>query len=179
MQELNLKDKKVAVFGLGDQISYAENYADAAGELHDVFQSLGCKMCGYTSMEGYEHEDSKSIRGDKFCGLLCDMVNQEELTPERVENWVNQLRSEGFCDGSASSSTPSTTAEVITSSSEPEVVFQAIEEHSEILDETIRGHGANTGYTPFYNPKSKSTMFVSSDGRSSWTQHDVTSDYSP
>lgn len=30
-----LAQKPVAVFGLGDQVSYAENYADAAGELFD------------------------------------------------------------------------------------------------------------------------------------------------
>lgn len=41
-------------------------------KLHDVFQKLGCKMLGYTSQDGYEHSASKSIRGDKFCGLLCD-----------------------------------------------------------------------------------------------------------
>jgi flavodoxin I len=178
MQELNLKGKKVAVFGLGDQVSYAENYADAAGELHDVFESLGCTMCGYTSQEGYEHEDSKSIRGDKFCGLLCDMVNQEELSAERVENWVNQLRSEGFCDANSSASLSTLTTEVITSS-EPEVVFQAIEEYSDILDATIRGHGGNTGYTPFYNRQSKSTMWVAADGKSCYYTTDVTSDCSP
>ena len=41
MQDLDIKGKKVAVFGLGDQVSYAENYADATGELHDVFANLG------------------------------------------------------------------------------------------------------------------------------------------
>ena len=94
-----LQTKKVAVFGLGDQISYAENYADATGELHDVFQNLGCNMgYGYTSQDGYEHEASKSILPDhdnKFCGLLCDMVNQEELTTERyvyVCNGINSNR---------------------------------------------------------------------------------------
>ena len=74
MQDLSLSTKKVAVFGLGDQESYAENYADATGELHDVFEKLGCTMMGYTSQEGYDHEASKAIRGDLFCGLLCDMV---------------------------------------------------------------------------------------------------------
>jgi len=32
MQELNIAGKKVAVFGLGDSVSYSENYADATGE---------------------------------------------------------------------------------------------------------------------------------------------------
>jgi hypothetical protein len=31
--DLNISGKKVAVFGLGDQISYSENYADASGEV--------------------------------------------------------------------------------------------------------------------------------------------------
>jgi len=99
MQELkNLATKKVAVFGLGDQISYAENYADATGELHDVLNTLGCNMLGQTSMEGYEHEESKAIRGDKFCGLLCDAVNQSEMSEKRVKDWVKQLLAEGILE---------------------------------------------------------------------------------
>ena len=31
--DLNIAGKKVAVFGLGDQISYSENYADGSGEV--------------------------------------------------------------------------------------------------------------------------------------------------
>eukprot|EP00986_Skeletonema_menzelii_P011961 scaffold6338_cov152-Skeletonema_menzelii.AAC.5 len=99
MESLNIEGKKVAVFGLGDSVSYSENYADASGELHDVFESLGCKMFGYISTDGYLHEESKAIRGDKFCGLLLDAVNQEELTEERVKNWVAALISEGFLAG--------------------------------------------------------------------------------
>jgi len=101
MSDLDFTGKKVAVFGLGDSVSYAENFSDAAGELHDVFEKLGCKMYGYVSQEGYLHEDSKSIRGDKFCGLLNDMVNQEELAEGRVEKWVAQLKGEGFLEESA------------------------------------------------------------------------------
>jgi flavodoxin I len=158
MQQLTLQGKKVAVFGLGDQVSYAENYADATGELHDVFQALGAQMFGYTSQEGYEHEDSKSIRGDKFCGLLCDMVNQEELSEERVQNWVAQLRAEGFLDGGAS--IPATSVVDV----QTVQTFSALEENSKMLDTTIQSH-ANTGFRPFYNAKTKSTMWVSADGR--------------
>jgi len=162
MQEFKLDGKKVAVFGLGDQISYAENYADATGELHDVFEGLGCQMMGYTSQEGYEHEDSKAIRGDKFCGLLCDAVNQEELSEERVQNWVAQLKSEGFLEGgSAASVAPTPLA------SEPVAVetFSELEKHSDLLDKDIVTHSGSV-FTPHYNPQTKSTMWVSADGRS-------------
>lgn len=162
MQEFKLDGKKVAVFGLGDQISYAENYADATGELHDVFEGLGCQMMGYTSQEGYEHEDSKAIRGDKFFGLLCDAVNQEELSEERVQNWVAQLKSEGFLEGgSAASVAPTPLA------SEPVAVetFSELEKHSDLLDKAIETHSGSV-FTPHYNPQTKSTMWVSADGRS-------------
>jgi flavodoxin I len=176
MQELNIQGKKVAVFGLGDQVSYAENYADAAGELHDVFENLGCQLYGYTSQDGYEHEDSKSIRGDKFCGLLCDMVNQEELTEERVQAWVTQLRAEGFLEGASTPTTPANAVAV--PKQEPEEVFQTIDEHSNMLEETIKQHGG-TGYTPYYNSQTKSTMWVSADGRSCYYTTDLESSYSP
>lgn len=165
MTELNIEGKHFAVFGCGDQVSYAENFADATGELHDVLQNLGAKVFGYTSQEGYEHEDSKSIRGDQFCGLLCDAVNQDELTGERVENWVDQLKREGFMEGSA----PATNEEPIQESVSDNVksVFQDIDEHSNILDENIMQHGnASTGFTSYYNEETKTTMFVSTDGRS-------------
>mmetsp|Transcript_19627 Transcript_19627/g.40387 ORF Transcript_19627/g.40387 Transcript_19627/m.40387 type:complete len:180 (+) Transcript_19627:610-1149(+) len=171
MSELNFDGKCVAVFGCGDQLSYAENFADATGELHDVFQNLGAKMFGYTSQEGYEHEDSKSVRGDLFCGLLCDAVNQDELTGDRVLNWVAQLQEEGFMEGS----TPVNNEETIhkSVSEDEQNIFQDIDEHSNILDENIMLHGkTSTGFKPYYNEKTKRTMFVSADGRSCYYTDD-------
>jgi flavodoxin I len=191
MPELKIEGKHVAVFGCGDQISYAENFADATGELHDVFEDLGAKMgFGYTSQEGYEHETSKSIRGDKFCGLLCDGVNQEDLTDERVVNWVSQLKNEGFMEVSSSSSTPVTVTTItpeeddeveLVIEKEEEIVFQAIDENSNILDETIKQQGGvtNTGFKSYYNEKTKSTMFVSADGRSAYYTSGPETSFSP
>jgi len=190
MAELDMGDKNVAVFGCGDQISYGENFADATGELHDVFQNLGAKMeFGYTSQDGYEHEESKSIRGDKFCGLLCDGVNQDELTEDRVKNWVAQLKEEGFFEmtSSSSSSSPDSVSTSITveeevaefpaaasiqieevvEEEENVVLLNQIDQNSVMLDETIKQYGdSNTGFQPYYNPKTEKTMYVSADGRS-------------
>ena len=89
--------KKVAVFGLGDQQSYGDNFCDAAGELYDLFLAQGCQMHGLWSTEGYEYTASKAEVADgTFCGLLCDEDNQYELSEERAKQWVAQLRAEGF-----------------------------------------------------------------------------------
>lgn len=160
----SLVNKKVAVFGLGDQVSYGENYADATGELYDVFEHLGCDMVPYAhvSQEGYEHTASKSIRGDKFCGLLLDEINQDELTDERIVQWVEQLTAGGFFDGGATTTTLPQDAVIV-----EDIVVEELEQASEILDETIAQHSSG-GFTPHYNPVSGKTMWTSSDGRSSY-----------
>lgn len=189
MQDLNISGKKVAVFGLGDQISYSENYADASGELHDVFEDLGCTMIGYTSQDGYEHDESKAIRGDNFCGLLCDEVNQDDLTEERVQKWVAQLKIEGILDGgsaasttSASSSTPDSVVPSAPSSDQPDIVAELERENarlrkmledSKVMDEVLKTQVMEEGFTPHYNPKTSVTMWTSSDGKTCYYTKDA------
>lgn len=170
MEDLKIAGKKVAVFGLGDSVSYAENYADAAGELHDVFENLGCQMLGYTSQEGYLHEASKSIRGDKFCGLLCDAVNQEELTEGRVQKWVEQLIGEGILEGGAAGGA------ALSEEPAPAVVdvTAELEENSILMEETIAAHSSSDSFEPHYNPRSGTTMWTSPDGRTCYYTKEVT-----
>jgi flavodoxin I len=183
-----LGKKKVAVFGLGDQVSYAENYGDAAGELYSVFESLGCNMVPYaaTSQDGYEHVTSKSIRGDKFCGLMLDQINQEDLTDARIEAWVEQLIAGGFLNQDANTvSVPAsvvddaveTDAKSVSSSfTKPEESLAKLEEASSELDQNISTHSSG-GFTPHFNPVTKKTMWTSPDGRKSFvtTMEDVSS----
>jgi len=138
MQELDIAGKKVAVFGLGDSISYSENYGDATGELHDVFEKLGCVMMGYTSQEGYEHDDSKAIRGDKFCGLLLDAVNQEELTDDRVKNWVDKLFGEGFLESNGGEVAAAPPAAVSSSTPKVETADEVVMEDQALAEEIIK-----------------------------------------
>jgi flavodoxin I len=97
LPDIDLKDKKVAIFGCGDQQSYADYYCDAAGELYDCFVKAGCIVYGMTSTDGYDHQASKAeVESGKFCGLLFDEDNQYDLSEERAKNWVKQLTKEGF-----------------------------------------------------------------------------------
>jgi len=93
---IDVSGKKVAVFGVGDQASYSDNFCDAAGELYDLFTAAGAKVYGMTSIDGYEHEESKAVVDGKFVGLMCDEDNQYELSEGRSKAWVDQLKSEGF-----------------------------------------------------------------------------------
>jgi flavodoxin I len=93
---LDLKGKKVAVFGMGDQAGYADNFCDAMDELASCFEKQGAEIVGAWSAEGYEHEESKSIRGDNFVGCPFDEDNQPDLSEERANKWVEQIKGEGI-----------------------------------------------------------------------------------
>merc|ERR1712060_368224 len=97
LTSMDLKGKKVAVFGLGDQGGYGDNFCDAMDELVSCFSKQGADIVGSWSADGYDHMESKSIGGDgKFVGLPCDEDNQPDLSEERAASWVAQLKSEGM-----------------------------------------------------------------------------------
>ena len=53
-------------------------------------------MFGLTSTDGYDHTKSKAEINGKFCGLMCDEENQNDMSEDRVKAWVGQLKDEGF-----------------------------------------------------------------------------------
>merc|ERR1719428_445127 len=93
---LDLKGKKVAIFGMGDQAGYADNYCDAMDELASCFEKQGATIVGAWPTEGYEHEESKSVRGDNFIGCAFDEDNQPDMSEERAKKWVEQIKGEGI-----------------------------------------------------------------------------------
>uniref|UniRef100_A0A7S1XK27 Flavodoxin-like domain-containing protein n=2 Tax=Phaeomonas parva TaxID=124430 RepID=A0A7S1XK27_9STRA len=96
LPNLNLDGKKVAVFGVGDQQSYCDNYCDAAGELYDQFKAAGCTIVGMTSTDGYEHTESKAEVDGKFVGMMFDEDNEYDKSEGRAKEWIDQLKGEGL-----------------------------------------------------------------------------------
>ena len=96
LEEMDLSKKTFAIFGLGDQKGYPENFCDAIGLLVSILEDCGAKIVGYTSTEGYTFESSKAQRGNEFIGLLIDQENQARLTKDRVSKWVEKLKGEFF-----------------------------------------------------------------------------------
>lgn len=94
LDDVDFSGKKVAYFGTGDQVGYAENFQDAMGMLEEKISELGGTTVGHWSTDGYEHEASKADKGGKFVGLALDDDNQSELTESRIKEWVGKLKSE-------------------------------------------------------------------------------------
>lgn len=94
LEALNLKGKKVALFGLGDQVNYPDNFADALGILGEILEKAGATLIGFTSSDGYTFGKSKALRGDKWCGLVIDVENQSGQTDKRIKDWCKQIKEE-------------------------------------------------------------------------------------
>lgn len=91
LKNFNYSGQKIALFGLGDQESYPDTFADALGTLYDVCKSSGFLIVGEWPVSGYEFIHSKAKRKGKFVGLVLDERNQPELTEERVVSWLKSI----------------------------------------------------------------------------------------
>jgi flavodoxin I len=97
LPNMDFSDKKVAIFGVGDSGGYADNFCDATGELYDCFTAKGAKIFGMTpDQDGIEYEETKSVRDGKFVGKMFDEDGYSDESEQRADDWVSQLKNEGF-----------------------------------------------------------------------------------
>ena len=94
LEEMDLKGKKIALFGLGDQKGYPENFLDGVGVMAEILELQGASLVGFTSTQGYAFESSRAQRGERFAGLAIDYENQSSMNKQRVASWVDQLKKE-------------------------------------------------------------------------------------
>ena len=94
LESAHLAGKPIALFGLGDQVGYPTEFVDALGILYKKLKKLGAGFIGNWPVEGYEFEKSKALRDGEFVGLVLDQDNQADLTPERLDEWLEQVKPE-------------------------------------------------------------------------------------
>lgn len=90
----DLSGKTIAIFGLGDQKKYAEEFVDAIGLIHDAVVARGARVVGRWPTTGYDFTTSQAVDGDEFLGLALDQHHQPLLTEERVNTWLAQIQAE-------------------------------------------------------------------------------------
>jgi flavodoxin I len=94
LEDIDFSNKKIAVFGLGDQKGYPENFCDAIGIMATFFEEKGALIIGKFPVDGYTFERSKAVREGQFLGLPLDQENQARLTNGRIELWVATLKNQ-------------------------------------------------------------------------------------
>ena len=94
IENINLDNKKIGIFTLGDQKNYPQNFGDAIGIIADLMEDKNAHVFGKTSTEGYTYERSLAEKDGDFLGLIIDFENQKDLTDTRISAWVEGLKKE-------------------------------------------------------------------------------------
>ena len=109
--EFYLRKNDYEVHNVADGISSLSEYENlilvtptyGVGELQADWESVYDEFCkidftgkvvGFTSTEGYHYEESEAVIDDKFVGLAIDEGNQGDYTPEKIQNWVSEIKPE-------------------------------------------------------------------------------------
>jgi flavodoxin I len=92
LDDMDFSGKTIALFGLGDQMEYAHEFVDGLGILYEKFEELGASFVGFWPLSGYEYDISRGEINGEFVGLVLDQDNQSNLTTERVETWIAQVK---------------------------------------------------------------------------------------
>lgn len=92
--DIDYSNKKVALYGLGDQEGYPDSFVSAMKPLYDKVIISGGNIVGKTSTDGFNFDESEAVVNGEFVGLVIDEDCQPNLTEERISNWVNELKKE-------------------------------------------------------------------------------------
>lgn len=93
VESADLKGKKIALFGLGNQDTYPESFADGVGALYGKIKGKAT-IVGEWPTTGYQFNESDAVKGKQFVGLIIDQENQASRTDERLKKWVGMLKKE-------------------------------------------------------------------------------------
>ena len=94
LEAIELTGKQVAVFGLGDQSEFCTTFQGGMGILARTVRACGAELVGAWPVTNYCFVESPAVENDQFLGLALDYMNQDQLTKERIQTWVQQITEE-------------------------------------------------------------------------------------
>ncbi|MDO8989492.1 MAG: flavodoxin [Sideroxyarcus sp.] len=94
LKDVDFTGKTVALFGLGDQAKYPDEFVDAMGIIYAYVVARGAKVVGTWPADDYDFISSKALADDEFVGLVLDQENQKALTDARLEAWLKLIAPE-------------------------------------------------------------------------------------
>ncbi len=92
ISKVKFSGKTVAIFGLGDNITYPGHFVNAMGVLAKDLLKNGANIVGKVDPSTYEFDESEALIDGMFIGLPIDEDFEPELTDKRVINWVNSIK---------------------------------------------------------------------------------------
>lgn len=88
MRKISLKDRFVALVGLGDHVTYPNHFVNGMGYMAELITELGGNLVGKTPTDGYVFGDSVAVADNLFVGLPLDEDFEPEKTDGRIDKWL-------------------------------------------------------------------------------------------
>ena len=90
-QALDLKGKKIAIFGCGDE-TMTDTFCNAVGEIYRRLQPTGAEFIAPFNADGYTFTHTGAMVDGKIVGMVIDDVNHPELTDEKIDLWIEEIK---------------------------------------------------------------------------------------
>jgi len=91
-KKIDLSGKTLALVGLGSQTTFGESFVGGLEVLYNIIIKNGGEIIGFTSTDGYNFEECEAIVEGKFMGLVLDEENQDDMTPDRIYDWLEVIK---------------------------------------------------------------------------------------
>ncbi len=91
---LDLSDKTFALFGLGDQQTYADTFCNGMGKLYELLAKQNPRFIGQWPSDDYDFSESAAFKDGMFVGLALDEDNEPDLTDGRIAIWSEDVKRE-------------------------------------------------------------------------------------
>jgi flavodoxin I len=94
VSKVDYSEKLIAIFGLGDHITYPGHFVNAMGRLYKEIKSSTpeAKIVAPVDPSAYEFEESEALIDGLFVGLPVDEDFEPELTAQRVAVWAAEVK---------------------------------------------------------------------------------------
>lgn len=89
-ESLDLKGKKIAIFGCGDE-TMADTFCNAMGEIYRRLQKTGATFIAPFNADGFTYNHTGAEVDGKIVGLVLDQVNHPDLTDKKIDEWVKLI----------------------------------------------------------------------------------------
>lgn len=90
LEVLDLHDKKIAIFGVGDE-SMSDTFCNAVGIIYKALQPTGATFIGAFPDNVYTFEHTEADQDGVAVGLLLDQTNRPDLTEDRLNAWADEV----------------------------------------------------------------------------------------
>jgi len=91
---IDLNGKKLAIYGLGDQMRYPYNFVDGMERVFSHIVNHNITHIAQWPNEGLTFKESLALHDNMFRGLAIDLDNDEDEAGATITKWVEMIKKE-------------------------------------------------------------------------------------